>query len=215
MLHEGGHAFHGFECADLPYYQQGDITMEIAEVASMAMELLAAPYLMAENGGFYHSQSDANRAFADHLAGLIRFWGYMAVVDGFQHWAYTHIDDAHDIAQCDAKWTELWGRFMPVEDWTGFEDSLNGYWQRQGHIYGNPFYYIEYGLAQLGAVQVWRNSLHDHKGAVAAYRHMLSLGATKTLPDLFAAAGAKFSLDAATLREVIPLIEETINRLDG
>jgi oligoendopeptidase F len=214
MLHEGGHAFHGFECANVPYYQQGDITMEIAEVASMSMELLAAPYLTVENGGFYDSQADADRAFADHLIGLIRFWGYMAVVDGFQHWAYTHIDDAHDIAQCDAKWVELWNRFMPVEDWTGFEESLNGYWQRQGHIYGNPFYYIEYGLAQLGAVQVWRNSLTDHKGAVAAYRHALSLGATRTLPELFAAAGAKFALDVATLREVVPLIEDTINRLE-
>jgi oligoendopeptidase F len=215
MLHEGGHAFHSFESMHLPYYQQGDISMEIAEVASMSMELLAAPYLTAEHGGFYVSQADADRAFTDHLTGLIRFWGYMAVVDGFQHWVYTHIDAAHDIAQCDAKWVELWKRFMPVEDWAGFEDSLNGYWQRQGHIYGNPFYYIEYGLAQLGAVQVWRNSLSDHKGAVAAYRRALSLGATKTLPELFAAAGAKFALDAATLREVVPLIEDTINRLEG
>lgn len=215
MLHEGGHAFHGFETSKLPYYQQGDIAIEIAEVASMAMELLAAPYLTAEKGGFYTSQADADRAFADHLMGMIRFWGYMSVVDAFQHWAYTHFADAHDIDMCDAKWAELWDRFMPVEDWTGFEDSLRGYWQRQGHIYGNPFYYVEYGLAQLGAAQVWRNSLRDHKGAVAAYHHALTLGATRTLPELFAAAGAKFSLDAATLREIVPLIEETILRLEA
>jgi oligoendopeptidase F len=213
MLHEGGHAFHGFESASLPYYQQGEVTMEFAEVASMAMELLAAPFLTAENGGFYN-RADADRAFADHLTSLIRFWCYMAVVDGFQHWAYTHIEDAHDNSKANGKWVELWNRFMPVEDWTGFEPSLENYWHRQGHIFGVPFYYVEYGLAQLGAVQIWRNSLKDYAGAVNSYRHALTLGGTKTLPELFAAAGAKFAFDASIFRDVIPLIEEAIARAE-
>jgi len=213
MLHEGGHAFHGFESANLPYYQQGEVTMEFAEVASMAMELLAAPFLTAENGGFYN-HADADRAFADHLTSLIRFWCYMAVVDGFQHWAYTHIEEAHDNSKANGKWVELWKRFMPVEDWTGFEPSLENYWHRQGHIFGVPFYYVEYGLAQLGAVQIWRNSLKDYAGAVNSYRHALTLGGTKTLPDLFAAAGAKFAFDASIFSDVVPLIEEAIARAE-
>jgi oligoendopeptidase F len=214
MLHEGGHAFHGFETSKLKYHQQGDVPIEFAEVASMAMELLAAPYLTAENGGFY-TQADADRAFADHLVSLIRFWCYMSVVDAFQHWVYTHIVDAHDAAKCDAKWVELWNRFMPVEDWTGFEPALQVYWHRQAHIFTVPMYYVEYGLAQLGAVQIWRNSLSDAKTAVANYRRALALGYTKTLPELFAAAGAKFAFDASILEEVVPLIENAIAKAEG
>jgi oligoendopeptidase F len=214
MLHEGGHGFHAFESSHFPYYQQVEPPIEFAEVASMGMELLAMPFMTVEQGGFY-TQADANRGFADHLLKLLRFWGYMSVVEGFQHWAYTHYQDALDTANCDAKWVELWGRFMPVEDWTGLEPALQSYWHRQLHIFEIPFYYVEYGLAQMGAVQVWRNSLSDYQAAVANYRHALSLGGTRTLPDLFAAAGAKFSLDASTFRDFMPLIEETMVKLEG
>jgi len=214
MLHEAGHCFHAFESSKLPYYHQAEITMEFAEVASMSMELLAAPYLTRANGGFY-TEAEAARARVDHLTKLVRFWCYMAVVDGFQHWIYTHIDDAKDADKCDAKWTELWQRFMPVEDWTGFEAELGAYWHRQLHIFELPFYYVEYGLAQLGAVQVWRNSLRDHAGAVASYRRALALGGTAALPELFAAADAKFAFDEATLTDAVSLIEETLESLEA
>lgn len=214
MLHEAGHCFHAFESSKLPYYQQGEVTMEFAEVASMAMELLAAPYLTNDNGGFY-SHPEAARARADHLTKLVRFWCYMSVVDGFQHWVYTHIEAAKDADNCDAKWTELWQRFMPVEDWTGFEAELGSYWHRQLHIFEIPFYYVEYGLAQLGAVQIWRNSLTDQAQAVASYRRALALGGTATLPELFATAGAKFAFNEAVLRDAVSLIEATLDDLES
>ncbi|MBC7871305.1 MAG: M3 family oligoendopeptidase, partial [Chitinophagaceae bacterium] len=111
LLHEGGHAFHAFESFSLPYIHQQDVPMEFAEVASMAMELIASPYLAKSVGGFY-SESDAARARVEHLESMIRFWPYMAVVDAFQHWVYTNHQAASNPANCDAKWAELWDSFM-------------------------------------------------------------------------------------------------------
>ncbi|MBN1564864.1 MAG: M3 family oligoendopeptidase [Anaerolineae bacterium] len=215
LLHEGGHAFHAFETAHLPYYHLfslGNIPMEFVEVGSMAMELLAAPYLTTDHGGFY-TDSEAARARAEHLEGILLFWPYMAVVDAFQHWIYENPDAARDTDQCDAQWSELMRRYLPDIAWSGVEDTLAIYWRRQGHIAEMPFYYVEYGLAQLGAVQVWANALNDQAQAVKDYRRALSLGATATLPELFAAAGAKFAFDAATLREYVDLIERTLDEL--
>ena len=214
LLHEGGHAFHGFEYFNLPLYQQTEIPIEFCEVASMSMELLAAPYFTKAEGGLYATDAEAARARLQHLEGMILFWPYMAVVDAFQHWAYTYPDEAKSAANCDAKWSELWDRFMVGIDYEGLEDVKATGWQRKLHIFQIPFYYIEYGLAQLGAVQVWRNSLTDQAGAVAAYRRGLALGGTATLPELFAAAGARFAMDADTLREAVELIESTIDTLD-
>lgn len=212
LLHEAGHAFHAFETTKLPYLQQQNVPTEFCEVASMAMELLAAPYLTAANGGFY-SETEAARARVEHLEQIILFWPYMAVVDAFQHWVYTNPDAAAVPANCDAKWSELWDRFIVGPDWTGFETEKATGWQRKLHIFQVPFYYIEYGLAQLGAVQVWANALEDQAGAVAAYRRALALGGTVGLPELFAAAGAKFAFDAPTLQKAVDLVERTIAEL--
>ena len=213
LLHEGGHAFHAFESARLPYIQQSEITAEIAEVASMSMELLAAPYLTADDGGYY-GEADAARARIEHLEGIVRFWPYMAVVDAFQHWVYTNPAAASDPANCDAKWAELWGRFMKGVDWSGLDDVVKTGWQRKLHIFQIPFYYVDYGLAQVGALQVWRNALGDQAGAVRKYRAALALGGTKPLPELFAAAGAKFAFDAGTMGELVALIEKTLSELE-
>jgi len=211
MLHESGHAFHVFETQHLPYLQQQNITMEIAEVASMAMELLASPYLSDRHGGFYSGPDYAvDRVL--HLERIILFWPYMAMVDALQHWVYTHADGA-DPAACDAKWVELAQRFMPGVDWSGLDAELMTGWHRKQHIHRSPFYYVEYGLAQLGAVQVWRNALKDQAEALAAYRRALSLGATRPLPELYAAANVKFAFDADTLREAVELIESHIEQL--
>ena len=212
LLHESGHAFHVFESDHLPYIQQLEVTMEFAEVASMAMELLAGPYLSQQYGGFY-TDRDAARDRVEHLERIVLFWPYMAVVDAFQHWAYTHPDGA-DPAACDAKWLELQQRFMPGMDWRGLEAEMMTGWHRKQHIHRAPFYYVEYGLAQLGAVQVWRNALKDQARAVAQYRQALSLGGTKSLPELYAAARAKFAFDAEPLREAVDLIETTIAQLE-
>ena len=213
LLHEGGHAFHVFKSARLPYVQQLNVPMEFAEVASMGMELLASPYLTLDQGGFY-SPAEAARARIEHMEGNILFWPYMAVVDAFQHWVYEHPTAAADPAQCDAAWADLWRRFMPVVDWSGLEDVMATGWHRKLHIHTYPFYYIEYGLAQAGAVQVWRNALKDQRGAVDNYRRALALGGTATLPELFRAAGARFAFDASTLREGVTLLEEVIESLE-
>src|SRR5690606_12077197 len=160
MLHEAGHAFHVFESSRLPLVWQANAPMEFCEVASMSMELLAAPYLTEDRGGFY-TASEAARARIEHLEGIITFLPYMAVVDAFQHWVYTHSEQALDPANCDAAWDKLWQRFIPEVDWSGYEDGRKTGWHRKPHIFGSPFYYIEYGMAQIGALQVWRNSLTD------------------------------------------------------
>ena len=214
MLHESGHAFHVFESQALPYIHQRDVPMEFAEVASMSMELLASPYLARDFGGFY-TPPEAARARIEHLERSLLFWPYMAVVDAFQHWVYEHPEEAADPAACDRIWGGLWDRFMPVTDWRGLEDVKVSGWMRKLHIFQLPFYYVEYGLAQLGAVQVWGNALEDQAAAVAAYRKALALGGTVTLPELYAAAGAKFAMDAATLRRAVDLMMRVIEKLEA
>lgn len=214
LLHEVGHAFHGFEIIDQGYYTaQRRAPMEFNEVASMAMELLAAPYLLKSEGGYY-SEADAARDRVQHLEKIIFFWPYMAVVDGFQQWAYTSGDAAADPANCDAKWVELWDRFIKV-DYSGLDDVKATGWHRKQHIFRRPFYYVEYGLAQLGAVQIWANALEDQAGAVRSYRKALALGGTANIPELYKTAGAHFAFDTDTLGQAVALIERTITELEA
>ncbi|HSH03711.1 MAG TPA: M3 family oligoendopeptidase [Anaerolineae bacterium] len=212
LLHECGHAFHAFEGEKQPLIWQVSPVMEFCEVASMAMELLSTPYWERSRGGFYNEEQAA-RARIQHLEGWILFWPYMAVVDGFQHWVYTHIDEAQDPAKLDEVWDGLWLKFMGGEDWTGLEEVRKSGWHRKGHIFSVPFYYVEYGIAQVGAMQVWRNSLENHAEALASYRRALALGGTASLPDLFAAAGAELRFDKDMLAELVGLGEETIASL--
>ncbi len=213
LIHEGGHAFHAFETFNLPFTQQRWTPMEFNEVASMAMEMLAMPYLTKEQGGFY-SEKDAARANISHLEENLRFWPYMAIVDAFQHWAYENPEEGMDPRSCDAKWAELEKRFRPHLDWSGFEDVMMTGWHRKHHIHQAPFYYIEYGLAQLGAGQVWLNALEDQAKAVKKYHHALQLGGTATLPQLYQAAGVKLAFDAETLGRVVSTMEEKIAELE-
>lgn len=215
ILHEGGHAFHEFERAHVNFYQRGEIYLpaEFAEVASMGMELIASPYKTKEHGGFY-TESEGARAMITHLEEIITFWPYMALVDAFQHWGYENPLESSEARNCEETWAEMWDRFMAGIDYSGLEDTKKTYWHRQSHIFDSPFYYIEYGLAQLGAVQVWANSRKDQKKAVDDYRKALALGATVPLPQLFATAGAKFAFDARTLKEAVDLIEEAIGEME-
>ncbi|MCU0482417.1 MAG: M3 family oligoendopeptidase [Anaerolineae bacterium] len=212
LLHEAGHAFHNFETmSNLPYNSQRSYPIEFAEVASMAMELLAAPYLTHEFGGYFNAKEAAIDRIS-HLEKNIFFWAYMAVVDGFQQWAYTH-PEGRDPKACDQKWAELWNRFMKV-DYTGLDDVRETGWHRKQHIFNYPMYYVEYGLAQLGAVQVWANALTNQAKAVADYRKALALGGTRNLPELYGAAGVKFAFDADTLGKAVSLMEKTIDELE-
>ena len=209
LLHEGGHAFHAVETVKLPYYQQRSVGLEFAEVASMGMELLALPWLPESRGGFF-TPDEIARTRTEQLEKLILFWPYMAVVDAFQHWVYDHPQDAREPGNCDACWGTLWQRFMPGVDWSGLEAEMITGWHRKQHIHTAPFYYVEYGLAQLGAVQVWANALKDQEQAVGHYHESLKLGGTRSLPDLYATAGARFAFDAQTLGEAVALIEQQL-----
>ncbi|PKO21242.1 MAG: M3 family oligoendopeptidase [Chloroflexi bacterium HGW-Chloroflexi-1] len=209
LLHEGGHAFHFMESRRHPLVWNHNGPMEFCEVASMGMELLSAPYLEASQGGFY-SATDARRATADHLRSIVRFLPYMAVVDAFQHWVYVDAPEAVSAADLDARWSELWDRFMVGIDFTGLQAEKETGWHRKLHIFTVPFYYVEYGLAQLGALQVWRNALQDQAGAVADYRAALALGNTRSLSDLFRAANVRFAFDRRTVGELMALVAEQL-----
>ena len=216
MLHEGGHAFHVFESDQLPYSAQRDVGMEFAEVASMSMELLSAPYLTKEFGGFYEEE-EAKRARIEHLEKTIMFLPYMAVVDAFQHWAYTNPEMAIEPKKCDERWTELWNRFQVYDDLDSseFKDVIATGWHNKLHLFHVPFYYVEYGMAQLGAIQVWGNALENQKNAVKQYRHALSLGGNATLPELFEAAGAKFEFGENMLKYAVNLVETNLKELNA
>ena len=179
----------------------------------MAMELLTAPFLAHTDGGYY-SSPDAHRARLEHLEGILQALPHIAAVDAFQHWLYTS-GDGHDRDARDAAWLSLRQRFEQGVDWSGLEAERIARWYRQLHIFLYPFYYIEYGIAQVGALQVWRNSLGDHAGALAAYRRALALGATAPLPTLFEAAGAALAFDAETMGGLVALIEEQIATLES
>ena len=214
LLHEGGHAFHFMESQRQPLIWNQDGPMEFCEVASMSMELLSAPYLARDKGGFY-SDADARRAYADQLRKTVLFFPYMAVVDAFQHWVYAEAPEAVTAADMDRRWRELTDRFMPDVNWDGLQNEQETGWHRKGHIFEAPFYYIEYGLAQLGALQVWRNALNDQTQSVAAYRSALALGYTRSLPQLFASAGTRFAFDRQIVGQLMALIQEQLAVLDA
>lgn len=207
MLHESGHAFHVFERAELPLIWQRRVPMEFAEVASMSMELLTSPHLEKEEGGFYEPR-EAIRSRLQHLQRIISFLPYMAAVDAFQHWIYAN--PRHSRSERDEEWLRLHELYCVEADWTGLEESRRSLWQHKLHIFEYPFYYIEYGLAQLGALQVWRNSLDDPDRALRDYRRALALGGTRTLPELFEAAGAKLAFDAENVGELVGMVEQAV-----
>jgi len=212
LLHEAGHAFHGFESSKLPFVYQRQYGSEMAEVASMSMELLSAPYLREEAGGFY-DQADYVRARTEHLDGVLEIFAWVATVDAYQHWLYTDPAAADRDAR-DAKWLTVWERFNPGVDWTDLEAERTARWHKQLHIFLYPFYYIEYAIAQLGALQVWRNSLADQSRATADYRAALALGGSRPLPDLFKRAGARLIFDAEGMAELVSLIETELSTLE-
>jgi len=214
LFHESGHAFHVFERINLRYHHQWRPGMEFAEVASTAMELLAEPYLAEDRGGFMTAE-DAARTRLLNLEEKLLFWPYMAVVVAFQHWVYEHHHEAKNPDACDAKWSELMDQFMPGINWEGFEDVKMTGWHRKLHIHQEPFYYIEYGLASLGAFQIWENAQKDQAKALQDYRQALALGGTVSLPELYAAAGAKLAFDSEPLAEVVSLIEKTLIKLES
>lgn len=192
LLHEAGHAFHSVAAREQKMGEYRDSPLEFAEVASMSMELIAAPELEQ-----FYAPEDAQRARREHLEKIAAFFPWMAIVDAFQHWIYTH--PGHTRAERRAHWEGLMARFGGLESYAGYEEAKAYLWHRQLHIFLIPFYYVEYGIAQLGALQMWGQARRDPAQAIDAYLRALSLGGSKPLPELFASAGLKFDFTAATL----------------
>jgi oligoendopeptidase F len=210
LTHESGHAFHAFLTQHIQYMWCRPTGHEAAELASMSMELLAAPHLVRPTG--FYSPADAADAQIEHLEDILVGLPHIACVDAFQHWLYTDGVDATPAGR-DAKWLELRSRFEPEVDYAGLEPERLTRWYRQSHIHTAPFYYIEYGLAQLAALQVWRRSRRDRAAALAGYKAALSLGGTRTLPEIYATAGASLVFDAPTMADLAAEVEKRIAEL--
>lgn len=209
LLHEGGHAMHSFASRHIPFSPNRSAPMEFCEVASMSMELMAYPYLSE----FYPDPKDVVRSCTDHLQDVIVLLPWIATVDAFQHWIYTNPD--HSRKERSGYWMELRRRFGGIEDWNGLEGIQENLWHRQLHIFEYPFYYIEYAIAQLGALQVWRNFRKDKKEGVSLYKKGLSVGGTQTLPEIFKSAGIRFDFSLKMIEPLMKEVEEELERLEG
>jgi oligoendopeptidase F len=208
LLHEAGHAFHALAAREEDFYTYRTAPIEFCEVASMSMELLGNQFI----GKFYGSD-DARRARRDHLEGILEIFPWIATVDAFQHWIYSH--PGHSRADRQKAWLDLMDRFGGDVDWTGHENARVNLWHRQLHIFQYPFYYVEYGIAQLGALQVWANAKRNQAQALEHYHRALALGGSRPLPELFQAAGCRFDFTRQTVQPLIQLVRDELAALDA
>jgi len=214
IFHEAGHAFHTFEMRGLPFVHQRKesvLPMEFAEVASTSMEFIGSMNLLSSG---LCSKEEARRLHLQHLEGRLLDLPLIIQGDAFQHWVYEHPEQALDPEAVGQKWTELGRRFEPDIDWSGLEAARSNSWQHILHFFDVPFYYMEYAFAIIGALQVWRSYLRDPQGTIQQYRQALSSGATRSLPELYRAAGAKFTFDAPLLQEMVQLVTGKIEALE-
>ncbi|MGN6484818.1 MAG: M3 family oligoendopeptidase [Thermomicrobiales bacterium] len=213
LAHEAGHGFHGLAASALPFVHQRFSGEEMEEVGSMTMELLTAPFMRASEGGFY-DEADWRRDRIEHLEMIVDRFAWIATVDAFQHWLYTSPDGGDRDAR-NAMWLRTWDRFNAGVDMTGLDAERIARSHRQIHLFHYPFYSIEYGLAQLAALQVWRNARTDWTGAIAAYGAAMALGGSRPLPELYARAGARLVFDAEGMAEMIALVEAELEALEA
>lgn len=210
LLHEGGHAFHFlWASANEPLVFLRSAPMEFCEVASMSMELLGMDHWDV----YYPAPSDLQRAKREQLEGNIKILPWIATIDQFQHWLYSHPD--HTPAERTKAWLDLQARFGDGSDWTGLEGAREALWQRQLHLFHVPFYYIEYGIAQLGSIQLWLKSRQDNHQALANYRAALKLGGTRTLPELFNTAGLVFDFSNKTIEPLMKQVGDELASLNA
>jgi oligoendopeptidase F len=208
LLHEGGHAFHALAARNEPLAAYREAPIEFCEVASMSMELLGG-----RDVDVFYSPDDAQRSYRQLLEGIVLIFPWIATVDAFQHEIYAHPEgDRHGRR---AAWTGLLDRFGGIVDWSGYEEARASNWHRQLHIFLYPFYYIEYGIAQLGALGIWNRARQDRPGAIGAYRRALALGGSRPLPELFQAAGLRFAFDADTLRPLMDAVRDELGRISA
>ena len=202
-IHEAGHAFHSFYYGHLDLIHERDSPIEFAEVASMSMELLTHPHWEE-----FYDAKNADRARRKHLEDIISFMPWMATIDAFQYWVYANPN--HSREERAERWLELAERFGPKVDMSGFEEIHKVSWQRQGHLFGVPFYYVEYGIAQLGALQMWKYHRRDTEDALTRYKAGLSLGYTRGLTELFEASGLELSFSESYVGSLIGEIDDAL-----
>jgi oligoendopeptidase F len=208
MVHEGGHAVHSFLAHPLELSGFKEYPMEIAEVASMAMELFS----MDEWETFFNNADDLKRAKGHQLERVITIFPWIAIIDKFQHWIYANPSHTND--KRTAKWNEILTEFKDeVIDYSGLENYRSNAWQRQLHLFEVPFYYIEYGIAQLGAIGMWMQYKANKQLAMDNYCNALSLGGTKTLPELYKTAGLTFDFSTEKIKVLMDFVRKELNKL--
>ena len=208
LLHEAGHAIHAFLTADIKIIEQKEPPSEIAELASMSMELIS----MEHWDNFFENPDDLRRAKRYQIERVIEVLPWIALIDSFQHWLYTEYP--HITAERYAAWLEQATTYFPkIIDWTGLEWYFANLWQKQLHIYEVPFYYIEYAIAQLGAIAIWRNYKLNPQQALDNYEKALKLGYTRPIPEIYAAAGIEFNFSADYINELLNFVYQEYEKL--
>ncbi|UKN02586.1 M3 family oligoendopeptidase [Paracrocinitomix mangrovi] len=208
MIHEGGHAVHSFLTKDLNLTSYKSFPSEVAELASMSMELLSMKYWEV----FYDQEDELKRAKKEHLEDIIMVLPWVATIDAFQHWIYENPE--HTREQRKSQWLKLSDRFgTGLTDWDGYEQARDYAWHKQLHLFEVPFYYIEYGFSQLGALGVWKNSLADEKKAVDQYKGGLALGYTKDIKSIYSEAGVKFDFSSGYIKELSEMLVDQLNKI--
>ena len=207
MVHEGGHAVHSFLSRDLSLTEFKSTPSEVAELASMAMELLSMDHWDV----FYSDAADLKRAKLEQLEKVLEGLPWIASIDKFQHWIYT---TEHTAKQRKEKWLEISAELgNQIIDWEGNENVHANLWQKQLHLYEVPFYYIEYGMAQLGAIAMWRSYKQLGEQGLDNYMDALKLGYTKTIGEIYETAGIKFDFSASYVKELADFIKEELEKL--
>jgi oligoendopeptidase F len=210
MVHEGGHAVHSFLAHPLELSSFKEYPMEIAEVASMAMELFSMDYWDV----YFDSAGELKRAKEHQLERVITIFPWIATVDKFQHWVYEN--PSHTLQERAVRWTEILDEFSSkVIDFSGLEEYRANSWQRQLHLFEVPFYYIEYGIAQLGAIGLWKQFKQNKEAALDNYSKALSLGGTATLPRLYEAAGLKFNFSGDNINQLMQFVDAEMRALEA
>ena len=208
IMHEGGHAVHNFLTRELELNDFKSTPSEVAELASMSMELISMDHWDI----FFPNETDLKRAKREHLEDIIETLPWVATIDKYQHWLYENAN--HSLTERRQKWNEIADQFSDTAtDWSGLQDAKDYLWQKQLHLYEVPFYYIEYGMAQLGAIAVWRNYRQDKNKGLQGYMNALKLGYMKGIPEIYKAANIKFDFSRAYIRELMQFVREELNKI--
>lgn len=208
MVHEGGHAIHTFLTANLELNDFKHCPSEVAELASMSMELIS----MDNWDVYFDNEEDLNRAKKEQLADVLKTLPWVAVIDQFQHWIYTNPN--HTAADREETFKQIFNRFgAGFADWTDLQQQFGNGWQKQLHLFEVPFYYIEYAIAQLGAIAVWKNYKENPEKALEQYLAALALGYTKPMNEIYETAGIKFDFSAEYVKELASFVKAELEKL--